>query len=250
MSLQKQAGVVRRTSQITWLVWSDASEPQPTAGGHVMAPEFPPSVVIFNAHLENDRLQGTTEYIEPESKGDRPTWYWSMHPPEAQPVGDGVAFVSPEFTCIRGLYLGPSYEGEHRYTWSEGLNAGIPWVLFAIVLPRDYTLSKMNPAPAGSKLFGNRLALYWVLRGDDQFGRTQVSWTLSPLQSDLNLELVRLNRLKSNLPKMGADSLTVEDESSTGAPNSSSVPQRNPWKSGSFYLVVPVIILAGLVWTY
>src|SRR6516165_745049 len=45
MSLQKQASVVRRTSQITWLVWSDASEPQPTAGGHVMAPEFPPSVV-------------------------------------------------------------------------------------------------------------------------------------------------------------------------------------------------------------
>jgi hypothetical protein len=216
-----------------------------------MAPEYPPSLVVFDAQMENDRLRGWCEYIEPNVPGTRLRVSWSAEiPPEGyKAVGGGVAYINPEFTSTRNLHQGPTNEGEYHYRWSEGLNLGIPWVMFIFVLPLGYTLTEMNPSPAGTKLFGNRLALYWMLAGDT-YNRTQVAWTLSPLDSHVDRELVRLSRLRLGFPVTSPVSIAVDDSSRIQSNEAGVATQRNPWKSGSFYLIALIIVFASVVVTY
>jgi hypothetical protein len=134
-----------------------------------MAPEYVPSVVIFDGRIENGELQGSSEYVEPRSPGSllRLRFGAKSQPEGFIPVGGGVAYLKAEetdFCVVPNLYASPQFLGDERYLWTEGLNIGIRWVMFILILPPGYTLSEMSPAPAGVTLFNeNRLDIRILL---------------------------------------------------------------------------------------
>ena len=84
-----------------------------------------------------------------------------------------------------------------------------------------------------------------MLRGDD-IGRTQVSWTLSPLRADPRTELLSVNRLLSLQPVPQTAVLAIEDAHKAPLSAVRTGAQRNPWISGSFYLLSAVAIVVVL----
>src|SRR5688572_33181813 len=101
-----------------------------------MAPEYPPQLVIFDARFEAKTLKGDLHYIEvPLGERLRVRWDAERAPRKFQPVGGGVAYI---FKTVDLQVLPVSRDsvpddlGELRYRWSEGLNSGIPWMMFAL----------------------------------------------------------------------------------------------------------------------
>lgn len=162
-----------------------------------MAPEFAPVVVSLNSRVENGELKGVLEYVESEEllKKLRIRWSVEGQPDDYSAVGGGVAFiyhrdlafqVIPRSEDARAITL-----GNDRYLWTEGLQFGVSELMFILILPQGYTLTDPSPLPIGAKIFEDRLALYWILRGNEQ--RTKVEWTIKGLPTDIKAELIRLN---------------------------------------------------------
>lgn len=179
-----------------------------------MAPEYPPELVIFDARFEGEKLKGHLHYIEvPIGHRLRVRWDAEREPESFLPVGGGVAYVF-KTDQLQVLPVSrdsiPDDLGSFRYRWSEGLNSGIPWMMFVLILPSGHTLAAAEPKPARAKLFQGRLALYWILNGDD-FGRTKVVCTLSAFDGSASSKLVELNQSCSgeSLPSNG--SIQIED---------------------------------------
>lgn len=164
-----------------------------------MAPEHPPSLVIFDATLEENDLIGVVRYIE-ASPGEylRVRWNIGNQPPDFKPMGNGVVFVYTKNTQVTEIPASydakPDNLGDFRYRWSEGLRFGIPWLMFVLILPENYTLLDTRPLPAGVKIFNNRIASYWLLKGDD-FNRTKVEWKIDPYEGDLTSEVIKINKV-------------------------------------------------------
>jgi hypothetical protein len=61
-----------------------------------MAPEFAPSIVVFDARLEGDSLLGSVEYVESPDPNRRLGVSWSVNsqPKDHRSVGGGVAYVN------------------------------------------------------------------------------------------------------------------------------------------------------------
>jgi len=213
-----------------------------------MAPEHPPYLVIFDGRIESGDLRGTCEYIEPKTPGSRLRVCWAVEsqPDGSIPVGGGVAYLErgADFEILPRRNVEPPSLDTNRYRWTEGLNYDIPWVMFIFILPAGYTLAETSPAPAGTRVFQNRIALYWMLEGN-KIGRTQIEWTLSPLKRQMKEELIRLNRLVSGTAPTETASLTIEDRNKASSTRNAAV-QRNPWVSGTFYLVAAVVIFGVL----
>ncbi len=166
-----------------------------------MAPEYPPKLIVWDLHLKADRLEGSLSYVELADSAERLRVRWGVtdEPPGFFPVGDGVAFVHQTASVVLmpiSREARPEFLGGARYRIQEGLPPHDPWLMEIVILPEGYTLDHPNPAPASVKAFQQRLALYWVLEGDRQ-GRTQVEWTLKPLEVSLDDEVERLHRTGS-----------------------------------------------------
>lgn len=167
-----------------------------------MAPEFPPVLVIFNSRFEDGSLTGSIEYVESPNPKQRLRVRWSVAslPEGYREVGGGVAYVYDKGIEILPISedASPNYLGEHyghpRYRWTEGMQFGVPWLMFILILPKDYSLAVPMPALAGTKIYDSRIAAYWILKGDD-VGRTQVECSIKPLQQDLHSEIVEINQL-------------------------------------------------------
>jgi hypothetical protein len=170
-----------------------------------MAPEHPPELVIFDSRFEEGILKGDLCYIEvPVGQRLRVAWEPEHEPENFRSVGGGVAYVfdTDDVECRQVSHNAvPDDLGGFRYRWSEGLTPGIPWIMFVVILPKDYTIVEPEPLPARAKTFQERLALYWILKGDD-FGRTSVACTLKKFEGDAYSNLVQLNQICSgeNLP--------------------------------------------------
>ena len=181
-----------------------------------MAPEYPPQLVVFDARFAGEILKGDLHYIEvPPGNLLRVRWDSEDEPENFQPVGGGVAYVS-KTDDLQVLPVSrdsiPDDLGELRYRWSEGLNSGIPWMMFALILPHGHTLAAAEPRPARAKIFQDRLALYWILKGDD-FGRTHVLCTLRPFTDNVSATLAELNRFCSGESRPPNDSIQIDDTS-------------------------------------
>ncbi|MEI7730998.1 MAG: toll/interleukin-1 receptor domain-containing protein [Verrucomicrobiota bacterium] len=171
-----------------------------------MAPEHPPELVIFDSRFADGKLKGDLYYIEvPIGERLRVAWEPEQQPENFQPVGGGVAYVF-QAEHVSRLHVAhdavPDDLGKLRYRWSEGLNHGIPWIMFVLILPTSYTIRDPSLVPARAKLFHGRLALYWILKGDN-CGRTTVACTLRKFAGDPYAKLVQLNQICSqeNLPE-------------------------------------------------
>jgi len=167
-----------------------------------MAPEYVPYIVIFDAKLVNGALKGSVQYVEPDVQHDgsgntlRVRWNVESQPQDFMPVGEGVAFVDTKDTEVRLMPISedasPDVLGNSRYRWREGLQLGVPKLMFILILPQGYTLTNPNPSPTGVKSFQERLALYWILRGDAEES-TEAIWTIEELDGNLGSEIVGIN---------------------------------------------------------
>lgn len=167
-----------------------------------MPPELPPFLVILDAALDDNQLRGRAEYIEPEVglTNIRVRWGFGAPPAEYKEEGAGLVFVADqraqpraadEHAPIRPI------EGD-RYAYSEGLG-NAPWFMFAMVLPAGYTLAhpdEPSTAPHGSRIFGDRLAVYWRLYPNKKDPASAgIEWKLQSMGNDLGEELRRLGSL-------------------------------------------------------
>ncbi len=164
-----------------------------------MAPEFPPILVIFDARFERNVLKGVLEYVESGSTQRlRVRWSVGSQPRDYCAVGGGVAYVYDKGSEFQIMPVSEDAEptdlGDSRYQWTEGLQFGKPWLMFVLILPKHYTLVDPWPKPIGTKIFRERLALYWTLKGDEDFERTAVECTIREFHGDLESELMQLNK--------------------------------------------------------
>lgn len=163
-----------------------------------MAPEYPPKLVVLDLRFKKGKLIGTLEYIEVAIIAERLRVRWAV---ESKPtgfikVGRGVAYVyktDKVITIPISKDAEPESLGNSRYRLQEGLRPGDPWLMIILILPKGYTLVDPEPVPVNSKDFKGRLALYWVLKGDE-FGRTKADWGIRQFESNLSSEVERINR--------------------------------------------------------
>jgi TIR domain len=195
-----------------------------------MAPEHAPALVIFDSRFEDDKLKGELLYVEvPPGKRLRVRFADEREPENFQPVGGGVAYV---FKTDGLDELQPSRQppvdlGGLRYRFIEGLNLGIPWVMFVLILPHGHTLEAAEPLPERAKTFKDRLALYWILKGDD-LGRTEVECTLRPFEGSAEAMLEELNRLCCGGTPRTVGTIGIEDEMAGAAVKPGVVGDKEP----------------------
>jgi hypothetical protein len=164
-----------------------------------MAPEFPPVLVIATLRFEGKVLMATLEYVESNDFSRPLTVRWSAStPPEGyRSAGGGVVYFLDQTDEYKILPISEDAAaidlGNGRYLWKEGIQVGQPRVMFILVLPKEHTLADPFPLPAGTKIFGDRLALYWMLSSYED-GHLDVEWTLTSLNLDLASEQISLNR--------------------------------------------------------
>ena len=180
-----------------------------------MAPEYPPSIVTFDLTTQDERPVGTLEYVESSNLGRQFTLNWSAlkAPKDYREIGGGVAYVydkDQQLQLALKEQVVPAPLGNGRYLWSEGLQTGLPAMMCILILPARMTIVDPEPQPTGTKLFNDRIALYWMLRRSSQ-DRVAIEWTLKPLDTDLLSELERVNRrYLSTRPAMSGH-IAVED---------------------------------------
>ena len=181
-----------------------------------MAPEFPPVLVIANLRLEGKFLGATLEYVESTdfSRPLRVRWSDTTPPEGYRSAGGGVVYFFDQADEYKILPVSEEAAaiplGDGRYLWKEGLQVGQPRVMFILVLPQGQTLDDPFPLPAGTKIFGERLALYWMLSSyEDE--HLDVEWTLRALALDLVSEQISLNRRFLSRKRANPAVVKVED---------------------------------------
>lgn len=163
-----------------------------------MAPDFPPKLVVFDLRSEQGVMEGTLEYVEVFKSGERLRVRWGDDSslPGFIPIGGGVAHVfqtDQVHILPRGEKVRPDSLGGSRYGWQEGLMPADPWLMFIVILPKGYSLSDPKPMPVSTGDFKGRLAIYWILKGDE-LGRAKVEWGVREFGGDLASEVEKLNR--------------------------------------------------------
>lgn len=188
-----------------------------------MAPEFPPVLVIADLRFENERLMARLEYVESRDFNKPLTVRWSADKPPAKyrAVGNGVAFLRDETSEYDILPISEDARaielGNNRYLWKEGIQVGQPRVMFVLILPPGLTIDDPWPLPAGTKIFRDRIALYWMLNRYED-GHVDVEWTLKPHEGEIHAEQVGLNRRFLSRKRADPAFLKVEDATQPGPP--------------------------------
>ena len=128
-----------------------------------MPPEHPPYLVILHTAFSDEQvLVGRAEYIE-GSGALSVRWGIGFPPPGYTEEGGGVVFVANQSPHRSPPDENASIERrQNHYYYQEGLTGAL-WMMLVIVLPPGHVLGDANPAPAASRLFGDRLATYWRL---------------------------------------------------------------------------------------
>lgn len=128
-----------------------------------MPPEQPPFLAILDVSRASTGITGTVEYVQPEIDTLRVRWGAGFPPPGYVTKGSGVVFVSGAKWNPKPPDNAPNFnlDGD-RFNYSEGFD-GAEWLMLVIVLPRGEKLIDVMPPPAGSRLHGDRLAVYWRL---------------------------------------------------------------------------------------
>ncbi len=156
-----------------------------------MPPEQPPYLVILDTFFGDDGVRGKVEYVTPVSDRLRVRWGVGSPPRGYKKKGGGVVFVAGQGGSPPPPDNNASITVDGgRFTYSEGLS-GVPWLMLVMILPPGQILTEPSPAPDGSHLFRDRLAVYWRLSkgaGVPEF--VQVKWGLCPAApSDLGKAL-------------------------------------------------------------
>jgi len=128
-----------------------------------MPPEHPPYLVILDSSFSSENiLVGRAEYIE-ASGTLSVRWGIGSPPAGYTEEGGGVVFVANQSTRRSPPDENARIEPRQgSYFYQEGLT-GAPWMMLVMILPPGHVLGDTTPAPAASRLFGDRQATYWRL---------------------------------------------------------------------------------------
>lgn len=163
-----------------------------------MAPEYPPVVVILDSRFENGTLLGNLNYVEnPDGRLLRVRWHVQGPVADFAPIGDGVAYVHRKeenniLEIAASSDATPTPLGASRYQWTEGLQHEA--LMFVLILPPGYTAVAPTPKPMGTKLFNNRIAIYWIANRANGDFHAGFEWALKPSATSIEAELVLLNQ--------------------------------------------------------
>ena len=163
-----------------------------------MAPEYPPVVVILDSRFEDETLLGNLNYVEnPNGRLLRVRWHVQGPVADFAPIGDGVAYVyrKDENNIIEiaaSSDATPTPLGNGRYQWTEGLQHDA--LMFILILPPGYTAVAPHPKPMGTKLFNERIAIYWIANRAEGNFHAGFEWTLQSSADSIEAELVALNQ--------------------------------------------------------
>jgi hypothetical protein len=135
-----------------------------------MPPEQPPFLLILDTSfgetpLGAADLKGRIEYLQP--KADRLFVRWGVGSPPAgyKEEGGGVVFVAGQSANSKPPDENPPIGtiAHNRYVYEDGLDKA-EWLMLVMILPRGFILGDPRPEPAGSRMYADRLAVYWRLR--------------------------------------------------------------------------------------
>ena len=156
-----------------------------------MPPEQPPYLVILDTSFRDARLEARAEYVKPAADRLRVRWGVGSPPRGYKKEGGGVVFVADQTDSPPPPDESPPISvANGRFTYAEGL-AGAQWLMLVMLLPSGFVLSDPHPAPDGSRLFADRLAVYWRLSkspGVAEF--VEVKWGLRPAGDNLGKALL------------------------------------------------------------
>jgi hypothetical protein len=146
-----------------------------------MPPERPPYLAILDASFDGDELKVEAEYFDTPDADARLLVRWGVGEPPAGYERDqkGVVFVAGAIAPRRDLEEPPTgfNSGSGLYSYSEHVDGS--WMMLVLILPVGQTLSESDPAPSGSRIYGDRLAVYWRLQTDAQ-RIAKATWRLRP----------------------------------------------------------------------
>lgn len=212
-----------------------------------MAPEFPPRLVVLELSGKPSELVADITNVEPKDKEQlRVRWSEQSCPQNFISVVSGVAYVyeKPEV-----IILGPSRTpldqvGSTRWRWIQGTPHDVRWIMEIVIFPQGFTIAKSNPNPQCAKDFNGRIAIYWILKGDEQ-GRTAIEFDIVNLSGSISKEVWRINKGSPLLP----DPLEAQIKVETPPKNFGEMFGRALWKlpplTRWIILIVAGIILAG-----
>lgn len=162
-----------------------------------MAPERPPKLAVLDLRFEDATLLANLDYVEVLRDNERLRVRWNEEhaPLNFVTIAGGVAHVEDADYVVhvpKGENARPTSLGHSKYRWSEGLDPKHPWLMLVVILPEGYTIADPHPVPREAKEFGKRLALYWILKGDE-LGRTELEFGLKSFESEVQVTLEKIN---------------------------------------------------------
>ena len=141
-------------------------------------------MIVDTSFGKNRRLKARVEYVTPAEdwKWLRVRWGVGSPPRGYRKEGGGVVFVANQSDSPPPADENPSIRYvDERYEFSEGL-ADADWLMLVMILPKGYVLNTPEPAPDGSRLLGDRMAVYWRLSKRPGPPVAEVTWSLRPEQ--------------------------------------------------------------------
>jgi hypothetical protein len=210
-----------------------------------VAPEAVAELVVYTLDFSGDHLVSTVERVA-TGKVDEPLFVsWDADQPSPYlSIGGGVAFVRGN--AIEHLAPAP---GEPNQSGPLTFSLRDPYwykgVAIVAILPPGFTLRSANPGPIGAKVFHDRVAVLWRPPPDNE-GQGNVSATLDELRGETRRAVHRINaELATGWQSGTSESIRVE-----GLKQSTeriAIEATNPWKSGSFYLLLLIVAAAVIV---
>ncbi len=145
-------------------------------------PEEPDYVTVFDSteFVDNNNLVGKAQRLPIWADKYRVSWYAKDQPPGYFAVGDGVAFVfgdEPTVPEREPMEIDFNSIDDAYFRWHDAVKTDDDSFMFILILPEGYTLSDPVPMPKEVKVFNGRLAIHWILSGDDE-QKTKVEWRL------------------------------------------------------------------------
>jgi hypothetical protein len=162
-------------------------------------PEQPPFLVILETSFGAAALRGKVKYVQPKSGLLRVRWGVGSPPAGYKKEGGGVVFVADQRADPKPPDKNPPIEkiAVDRYVYEDGLDIA-EWLMLVMILPVGFILSDPRPEPAGSRIYANRLAVYWRLEKYPGPGKVvHVEWGLR--KGDIG-EALRLSHTRSPFP--------------------------------------------------
>jgi pimeloyl-ACP methyl ester carboxylesterase len=179
----------------------ELAAPVPVTG--LFSPQETESLVVIDQTSTSPRGQSHSDRLQPEVGASgflKVSWNAVQCPPGYTALGNGVVFVDRPPGYNRRQYdVRLDNHGESSYGWQDTIFGH--GLVLVVMLPPNCVLrtpDDAHPIPSVSKVFNNRFAFFWTLKGEPGT-QVHVRWQIQTVQeteiptyvSELNKELAQ-----------------------------------------------------------